>query len=100
VVIGSPDQLREKMGGCPEVNVVLWEVTKKIVDAVEGLKETRGMVVNLDGNSLTVQVDDVRFSTPNLVDKIVSVGGKVLSVNVVRPSLEEAYLKLVREGLR
>jgi ABC-2 type transport system ATP-binding protein len=100
VVIGSPDQLREKMGGCPEVNVVLWEITKKIVDAVEGLKETRGMVVNLDGNSLTVQVDDVRFSTPNLVDKIVSVGGKVLSVNVVRPSLEEAYLKLVREGLR
>jgi ABC-2 type transport system ATP-binding protein len=100
VVIGSPDQLREKMGGCPEVNVVLWEITKKIVDAVEGLKETRGMVVNLDGNSLTVQVDDVRFSTPNLVDKIVSVGGKVLSVNVVRPSLEEAYLKLVREDLR
>jgi ABC-2 type transport system ATP-binding protein len=100
VVIGSPDQLREKMGGCPEVNVVLWKVTKKIVDALEGMKETRGVVVNLDGNSLTVQVDDVRFSTPNLVDKIVSVGGKVLSVNAVRPSLEEAYLKLVREGLR
>jgi hypothetical protein len=42
---------------------------------------------------LTITLDDVRSGTPEVVKSVVDAGGLVLVVYVVRPSLEEAYLK-------
>jgi hypothetical protein len=52
--------------------------------------------VNAEDNSLLIVVDDAKTGTPEIVREIVNSGGLILSVNVVRPSLEEAYLKLIR----
>ena len=37
-------------------------------------------------------------ATPEIVRSIVEAEGQILSVNVLRPSLEEAYLKLIKGG--
>ena len=44
-----------------------------------------------------INVADARSDTPEIVNSIVKSGGQILSVNIFRPSLEEAYLKLVKE---
>jgi len=45
---------------------------------------------------MVIAVDDLSETTPEIVGRVVRAGGMVLSVNTLRPSLEEAYLKLVR----
>ena len=55
----------------------------------------KNVTVNVEDNSLIVMVDDAKTATPQIVREIVNSGGLILSVNVIRSSLEEAYLKLV-----
>jgi hypothetical protein len=45
-----------------------------------------------------ISVEDARSATPKIVRAIVEAEGQILSVNVLRPSLEEAYLKLIKEA--
>jgi hypothetical protein len=51
-----------------------------------------------DGNGLTVDVKDPERDNAAIVGAIVLAGGQVQSVSVVGSSLEDAYLKLVREA--
>jgi hypothetical protein len=44
---------------------------------------------------MVISLSDVEEATPLVVRSVVQAGGMILSVNVVEPSLEEAYLKLV-----
>ena len=96
VIVGTPDELRDRVAGQPVLEVALKEVNEKIVDAVRRLKGVKE--VNAKNSSLLmITVDDVESATPEAVRCIVYAGGMVLSVNALRPSLEEAYLKLVKE---
>jgi len=54
--------------------------------------------INIDdtASGLMIILDDIQSTIPEVVRSIVYAGGMVLSVNVLRPSLEEAYLKLVK----
>ena len=49
-----------------------------------------------DNNKLTIDVGDPEKENPIIVDAIVNAGGQVQYVNRLSPSLEEAYLKIVR----
>jgi DNA gyrase/topoisomerase IV subunit A len=52
-----------------------------------------------DGSKrLLITLDDPDNETPRVVADIVAKGGQILSVRTLRPSLEDAYLKLIREG--
>ena len=93
VTMGTTDELRSQIAGTPILRVRLGEVSETIVDTVrsiEGVTE-----VNLDGTTLSVIVKDVDRVTPHLVRRVVLAGGMVQSVEVLKPSLEEIYLKLV-----
>lgn len=46
---------------------------------------------------LLVAADDVQAVAPYVVRALVGAGAMVMGVKVFLPSLEEAYLKLVRE---
>lgn len=76
----------------------LIKVTEKIVRAAEGLEHVRVVEVNRTNTKLMIEVDDPDGSTPYVVKRIVEAGGLVRSVQLVEPSLEEAYLKLVTEA--
>jgi ABC-2 type transport system ATP-binding protein len=96
VIAGTPDMLREKISGHPTVKIELESLNNNIVDAVQSGGSARNVTVNAEDNSLLIVVDDAKTGTPEIVREIVNSGGLILSVNVVRPSLEEAYLKLIR----
>jgi len=54
--------------------------------------------VSEDGNKLTVSTADPEKENATILDAIFRAGGRVQSVNVVGSTLEDAYLKLVRES--
>ena len=94
MALGTP---RELEGAVRERTTViqLRQVTDAVLDAVKRLN-----VRNLtrEGNKLTVDVVQPEEENPVMVDAIVSAGGKIESVVVQSSSLEDAYLKLVREN--
>jgi ABC-2 type transport system ATP-binding protein len=54
--------------------------------------------VIVDGSRLTIEVVNPEKENPVVVEAIVRAGGRVQSVTVVGSTLEDAYLKLVREA--
>lgn len=97
IVVGTPDELRGKIAGQPVLQVTLRELNKKIVEAIKGLAPVKEVKVDEASSRLLVTVDDDKSAAPEVVKRIVYADGMVLSVNVLRPSLEDAYLKLVKE---
>jgi ABC-2 type transport system ATP-binding protein len=98
IIIGTPDELREKISDQPVIQINLKRVTPKIVTTVKANKQTREVNVNQQESNLMISVEDARSATPEIVRAIVEAEGQILSVNVLRPSLEEAYLKLIKEA--
>lgn len=97
VIVGTPDELRDRIADQPALQVTLKKLNQKIIEAVKELKQIREVDVDNSASQLVITLDDVKSATPEVVRSIVYAGGMVLSVNVLRPSLEEAYLKLVKE---
>jgi len=93
VTIGTTNELRSQIAGTPILRVRLGEVSETVVDAVRSLEGVEDVVV--DGTMLSVSVKDADGVTPYVVRGVVLAGGMVQSVEVLKPSLEEIYLKLV-----
>jgi len=72
-------------------------VNEPILDALKKLQ-----VKNLvrEGNKLTVDVVNPEEENPDMVNAIVAAGGRIETVMVTSSSLEDAYLKLVKEKVR
>jgi ABC-2 type transport system ATP-binding protein len=95
VIVGTPDELRNGIAGQPVLQIELTRVTEKIVESVKQLKQVRDIVADNSASKLTIGLDDVKSGTPEVVRTVVIAGGQVRAVNVLRPSLEEAYLKVL-----
>jgi ABC-2 type transport system ATP-binding protein len=91
---GTPDQLEGSVAGKNTV-IQLAQVNDAILTAVRKLNLGD---VSVDGNKLTVGVKDPDKENSAIVGAIVMAGGQVQSVSVTGSSLEDAYLKLVREA--
>jgi ABC-2 type transport system ATP-binding protein len=97
-VVGTTEDLRNRMGGQPKLEISLKEVTQKMVDEVKDIESVEDVEVDVGSARLLVVADDVQALAPYIVRTLVSAGAMVMGVNVFLPSLEEAYLKLVRES--
>ena len=93
IAVDTPQNLERAISGTRTV-VVLEEVNDDILSAIKAvnLKD-----IKRDGNKLIIDVSDPEKETPVIINAIVSAGGKVISANRIGASLEEVYLKLVRE---
>ena len=98
VIVGSPEELREKIGGPPIIQIALREVNPSIIEAVKKLPQVSEVSEDTSSSSLKIRVADAKSATPEIVREIVNARGMILSVNVLRPSLEEAYIRLIKEG--
>jgi len=92
--VGTPEELERMVRGRRTV-IQLKQVNDTIVDSLNRLG-----VKNLvrDGNSLIVDVEDPDEENPEMVGTVTAAGGRVVTVTVLSSTLEDAYLKLVREG--
>jgi len=93
VAEGTPGQLMTSLEG-RKTEVQLQQVTPAVTRALERLG-LRYVVAN--GNTVVIDVNDPETENPGIAEAIVAAGGRVQFVTEKRASLEEVYLKLVRE---
>ena len=97
IITGSPDELREKTNSQPTIQIKLIQIKPKIISAIKSNAFANEVGIDKQEATFTISVEDARLATPEIVRTIVEAEGQVLAVNVFRPSLEEAYLKLIKE---
>jgi ABC-2 type transport system ATP-binding protein len=98
IAAGTPESLQKKLVGGLVLEVVLKPGGAEVVDALRRLAFVRSL--REDGQRLLIALDDLDSATPEIVGAIVRAGGRVLSVNPPKPSMEEIYLKLIAEAGR
>ncbi|HUI85663.1 MAG TPA: ABC transporter ATP-binding protein, partial [Nitrososphaerales archaeon] len=93
MAVGTPEELEKSVRGRRTV-LRLRKVDETILNALRKLD-----VTNLvqDGNTLTVDVQNPDEENADMVEAIVGAGGRVATVTVLSGTLEDAYLKLVRD---
>jgi ABC-2 type transport system ATP-binding protein len=95
VEMGSLDHIKGLMRGTPILRLVVDNPSQNLVraaESVDGVKDVR-----IDGKRLDVELEGGEDPTPLIVRAVVDSGGFVRTVNLLRPSLEDAYLELVKE---
>ena len=94
MAVGTPEELERSVHGKKTV-IQLRVVTDAVLDALKKLG-VKNLVV--EGDRLTVDVTKPAEENPDMVDAVVAAGGRIEAVNVLSSTLEEAYLKLVRDA--
>jgi len=96
IAYGSPESLRKKIIGSPVVEIIMRKEDEKVVEMIRRMVSHEAL--EADGSRLLITVDDAELIVPEVVQTVVQAGGLVLSVRVLKPSFEEAYLRLVEEA--
>jgi ABC-2 type transport system ATP-binding protein len=94
MALGTPSELERSMGGRRTV-IQLENVSQAIVSVVK--KVWTGNVEEDVGNKLVLSLGNPHKEIPDVVTAIGAAGGRIQSVMEVRSTLEEVYLKLVKE---
>ena len=94
MAMGTPEELERSVGGRKTV-VQLEQVSDAVLVALRKLPIGNAVV---DGNRLTIDVTDPEKENAAIMDAIVRAGGRVQSATIVGSTLEDAYLKLVRQA--
>ena len=95
MAVGTPEELERSVRGRRTV-IQLRQANDAVLGALKSLN-----VRNLtsEGNKVTVEVERPEEENPAMVRAVVEAGGDVESVSILSSTLEDAYLKLVREKL-
>ena len=96
---GTPQELERALSnGGTRMTVVLLQ--EQATDAMlAGLRQLTGVgSVTVEGNKLDVTLSDPDKQNAAVIEAIVKAGGHIQSVTIAGASLEDVYLKLVREG--
>lgn len=96
LVVGSPDELRAKMAGKAKLEIRLANPSDALLETASKVQGVSGAAA--DNGKIVIESDDLNAATPLVVKALVDSGARVLSVSSFLPSLEEAYLKLVKGG--
>ncbi len=94
MAVGTPQELESSIHGRKTV-IQLRQINEAIIDSLKKLK-VKNMV--RESNKLTFDVANPEDENPDMINAIVAAGGRIETVTVTSSSLEEAYLKLVREN--
>ncbi len=92
--IGTPEELKESLWGSKTI-IQLQEVSDAIVEAVRRMTPNRVVV---EDHRLVIDVMNAEKENPALVQAIVAAGGHIQFVQGLNPTLEDVYLKIVREN--
>ena len=94
MAVGTPQELERSIQGRKTV-IQLRKVSDAVLDSLKKIQ-----VKNLvkEDNKLTVDVVNPEEENPDMINAIVGAGGRIETVTVTSSSLEDAYLKLVKEN--
>lgn len=89
---GNPEVLRRSLWS----NKTAVQVSGPMEKAVAAVKKLGSWSVHSDGDTLLVEVDEPERDNPEIIEALVEAGVRVLYVTELSPSLEDVYLKLVK----
>jgi ABC-2 type transport system ATP-binding protein len=92
LAVGRPEEMRESLWGRKTV-VQLERLSDAIVGAVKRLVPG---TVEARENELVIEVSNPDTENPDIVNAIVAAGGRIRFVSDLGPTLEDVYLRLVR----
>ena len=95
VAVDSPKNLERSLYNRKTI-VHLVSVNSSIVTAVQRLNSVRNL--RTSDNKLILDIDNPEKDNPDVVRAIVEAGGNIQYVTELRTSLEDVYLKLIREA--
>ncbi len=94
MAVGTPEELERSVHGRKTV-IQLRQVNEAILSS---LKKLQVKNVVKEGNKLTIDVVNPEEENPEMINAIVSAGGRIETVSLLSSSLEDAYFKLVKEN--
>jgi ABC-2 type transport system ATP-binding protein len=95
LTVGSPRDLESQLFGRRTI-VRLEKCSDQLAEAVRSRLGSRH--VEIQGNALVVEVQDPDRENPEIAAALVAAGGRILELSQPEASLEEVYLKLMRES--
>lgn len=95
LTVGTPRELESNLFGRHTV-VRLEKCSEELAEAVRRRLGSRHVEVR--GNELVIEVDDPDRENPAIAEALVAAGGRIRSLSQPEASLEDVYLKLIREG--
>ena len=93
--IASPEDLKKGLWS-RKTAIQLHNLNDTILTTVKQLDSVKSFQT-MD-NKLILEVDDPEKENPSIIEAIIKAGGKIVFVTEVRPSLEDVYLKLIKEA--
>ena len=94
IAVGTPNELSDRLWKRNTV-VNLVSLEDNVVEAVKRLDVVQNL--RASNNSLICEVDNPEEANPYIVEAIVKAGGRIRSVGELQRSLEDVYLKLIKE---
>ncbi len=95
IVVDSPKNLERSLYNRKTI-VHLESVSGSVVTAVQKLNAVKNL--RTSDNKLILDIDDPEKDNPDIVRAIVEAGGNIQYVTELRSTLEDVYLKLIREA--
>lgn len=95
IAVGAPSELERSLYNRKTV-VHLEDVTDRVTSAVKKLNSVKN--IKVVENKLVLDMDSPEKDNPELVRTIVSAGGDIQYVTELKSTLEDVYLKLIREA--
>jgi ABC-2 type transport system ATP-binding protein len=95
IVVDSPKNLERSLYNRKTI-VHLGSVSNDVVASVEKLNAVKNL--RISDNKLILDIDDPEKDNPDVVRAIVEAGGNIQYVTELRSTLEDVYLKLIREA--
>ena len=95
IAVDSPKNLERSLYKRKTI-IHLERVSNKIIDAVEKLSSVKN--VRTSDNKLILDIDTPEKDNPEVVRTIVEADGNIQYVTELRSTLEDVYLKLIREA--
>lgn len=94
MAMDSPDKLEKSVWGNKTV-IQLEQITDKILEVLKNLSIGK---ITTEDHKLIVDVNDPENENPLIINTIVNAGGQIQYVRPLSPTLEDAYLKIVKGG--
>lgn len=95
---GAIEELSETFTPNWMVEVELQEATSTIIEHLRHLEYVQN--IQVEGNTLHLELSEKKDQRSEISSEIFEHGGKIVSMNLRKTSLEDAYLRAVREGER
>ncbi len=94
LAVNTPEQLETSTWGTSKTVFQLEQVNDPILAAVRTFDPTQ---LSVEDNKISVALADPLKQNPDVVQAIVSAGGRIQYITQLNPSLEETYIKVIQE---